>query len=546
MEKLHYIDADVVCLLSKLNTYDYIIVGSGFGGGPMADDLARKKKRVLLIERGEVIFSTHVLNTSRPYFGRGASNSPEGNETIYDSVKAKVQCSEGSETYVGGPVYCVGGRSNLWGIWTPEISSQTLEKYFPAEVVSYLQEGGGYAKAFNFMTQNSQESEPYPIDSGQMTQSEIDGVKSTLQAAIPDVDWDLMPVAAEFNSSAPYKFPQGAYSTTLAIMNKIFAKDQYLTVLLDTEVISVEHSKTENAQDPTEERKVHSIKFRNGADTTIKDLPVGNAKVIISAGTIGTASIALNSGFQLLNPLVGKGIIDHDICYVRFSMEKEGEMKKPLNLKTLITIEDRLCLLTVTVNANFFLAGCSASLPTTHFYDRRGRLIDGKDRRLRDQGAFDTICILFEFVADLQDSNEVLNLASVNPVLSITRPPLANAVDSGMLEFVKNIRDQFVYDGNPPTPEPPIPQPSHMGFGVFAHECGTMRMDGPQGNGGVVDSNLKMKGFENLWVCDMSVFPVCPEANPALTLAALSIRMADQFVPDPQQPDLPPIGPGEI
>lgn len=61
-----------------------------------------------------------------------------------------------------------------------------------------------------------------------------------------------MPVATEFNSSAPYKFPQGAYSTALALMNRIFAKDRHLPVPLDTEVLSIEHSKTENPQDSTE------------------------------------------------------------------------------------------------------------------------------------------------------------------------------------------------------------------------------------------------------------------------------------------------------
>lgn len=115
MDHLLHLDTDVVCLLAKLNSYDYIIVGSGFGGGPLAETLAAKNKKVLLIERGGVIFSTHVLNTSRPYYNRGASNSPEGNERVYDAVKAKVQLTDRSDSYVGGPVYCVGGRSNLWG-----------------------------------------------------------------------------------------------------------------------------------------------------------------------------------------------------------------------------------------------------------------------------------------------------------------------------------------------------------------------------------------------------------------------------------------------
>ena len=38
---------------------------------------------------------------------------------------------------------------------------------------------------------------------------------------------------------------------------------------------------------------------------------------------------------------------------------------------------------------------------------------------------------------------------------------------------------------------------------------------------GVVDKNFKYIGVDNLYVCDLSVFPVSPPANPTLTLAAL-------------------------
>lgn len=75
------------------------------------------------------------------------------------------------------------------------------------------------------------------------------------------------------------------------------------------------------------------------------------------------------------------------------------------------------------------------------------------------------------------------------------------------------------------------PRLSLLGAGVFAHEVGTMRMDapGPRETNiqGVVDTNLLVHGFDNL--CDLSVFPYSPEANPTLTLAAISMRLADHL-----------------
>lgn len=64
-------------------------------------------------------------------------------------------------------------------------------------------------------------------------------------------------------------------------------------------------------------------------------------------------------------------------------------------------------------------------------------------------------------------------------------------------------------------------------LGGVAHEVGTLRL-GPEGQG-VVDMNLKFRGHDNLFVCDLSVFPTSPAANPSLTLTALALRLAQHI-----------------
>ncbi len=44
---------------------------------------------------------------------------------------------------------------------------------------------------------------------------------------------------------------------------------------------------------------------------------------------------------------------------------------------------------------------------------------------------------------------------------------------------------------------------------------------------GVVDEQLRVHGLANLYVCDLSVFPTSPAANPSLTLVALALRLAE-------------------
>lgn len=56
-----------------------------------------------------------------------------------------------------------------------------------------------------------------------------------------------------------------------------------------------------------------------------------------------------------------------------------------------------------------------------------------------------------------------------------------------------------------------------------------MRMAGD--GSGVVGADLKVLDYDNLYVCDNSVFPTSLAANPSLTLAALALRLAGHTSP---------------
>jgi choline dehydrogenase-like flavoprotein len=61
-------------------------------------------------------------------------------------------------------------------------------------------------------------------------------------------------------------------------------------------------------------------------------------------------------------------------------------------------------------------------------------------------------------------------------------------------------------------------------FASAAHHLGTARM-AATADDGVVDSNLKVFGFDNVWVSDGSVFPTAGSVNPSLTISALGLRL---------------------
>lgn len=63
----------------------------------------------------------------------------------------------------------------------------------------------------------------------------------------------------------------------------------------------------------------------------------------------------------------------------------------------------------------------------------------------------------------------------------------------------------------------------------FYHQMGGARI-GASSQSGVVDSNLKVFGTDNLYVAGAAVFPVSGFANPTYTAMAMSIRLADHLM----------------
>ena len=67
-----------------------------------------------------------------------------------------------------------------------------------------------------------------------------------------------------------------------------------------------------------------------------------------------------------------------------------------------------------------------------------------------------------------------------------------------------------------------------MPIETFSHGLGTCRM-GKDAASSVVDANCKVHGMDNLYVIDGSVMPSGGSVNPSLTIAALSIKAAERL-----------------
>ncbi|WP_130758620.1 GMC oxidoreductase, partial [Microcystis aeruginosa] len=107
--------------------FDFIIIGSGIGGGILADDLADRlgqSHRILVLDAGSFIYPTHVYNISR---------IPNGSVAPHFGVDNFKQSPSGSHFIGSKPQLCFGGRSIFWSGLIPQAQSWEME-FFPDNV----------------------------------------------------------------------------------------------------------------------------------------------------------------------------------------------------------------------------------------------------------------------------------------------------------------------------------------------------------------------------------------------------------------------------
>lgn len=533
--------------LCEYGFYDYIIVGSGIGGGVLAQSLldGSKTAKVLLIERGGPIFSTHCLNGPRPHWSHDIPEGPSQDvDIVYHALKTPVNTvTQASHPYLGGELYCLGGRGNVWGLYSPRVHPEELEGYFPEEVSAYLLQKGGYDRAYRLLANDGHASldRPYPDNGaiGVSAVSKISQVIGNLNEGTKDwgSSFSHCPLAAEFATRRPeealYQFSMGAFSPVNWILDRVYNRDERLTVLPNTRVMTV------NRQ-PEDPSKIVSISVLDSSGAE-QQIPVGKAKVVLSAGTLGSPSIALRSGLgdgcipaAISGTMVGRGLTDHDLWGTRFEVLQSPHLatlnSQPLKLNSWVKFGNDPVLVNIAVNANTFMGRTQAKMPTVYLDEGMGEVSEAefKEELKKESVTKSVVQIAFSLGAKLEDSNRVLNLPGPETTVQIETIRDHSAHAPLMQRLARDIGTALGRSTAGANQEIPLPPVGKAGFGIVAHEVGTMRM-GKDGKG-VVDENLKVNGVENLYVCDLSVFPFSPASNPSLTLVALAQRLADHLL----------------
>jgi len=530
--------------------FDIVIVGSGMGGGILADDLADRfgsgsAKRILVLEAGSYLFPTHVYNTSR------LPNAAVAGK--YEVTTFTQAGGASSQHYIHArPQLNFGGRSIFWSGLIPSIQPWELE-FFPQNVRDGI--SGRLVDAGRKLNAS--------VTMGSKARAIVQALRQSPLAHHFEIQETPRALHQPYLTSAGTPADEfwiestGVFNTAELLINQLglnpenpaVANSQRLQLLLN--------------------HYVESIQRRAGGGYTlaVRDVVADQPRqftadtVVLAAGSIESPKIVRRSPvFDALpaasKGLVGKGLTDHPTTdWTRGLVTHIGGLSIPKNSHAKIIFYSR----GRKDGSGSIIYPFNIEMNVNHEYWHLRENDSTAPHEVIGTGPESIVELKFSFGNVLDDDNEIeFGAAAPPPYVPPIRFKNLNWVDdlsqhrfnalTGwnksnadiwwiLNELTHQIFSQFQTHGSPARPDGWYGQSGKgFGAGTVHHAVGTLRMpskrrfDTPQFSAAsVVDDNLMALGHPNLYVCDMSVLPYSSSANPVLALAALALRLSEHL-----------------
>ncbi|KAH7067379.1 cellobiose dehydrogenase [Paraphoma chrysanthemicola] len=542
--------------LSSNNTYDYIVIGSGAGGIPVADRLSEAGHSVLLIEKGPPS-SGRWNGTMKPAWLEGTNLTRFDVPGLFNQIWADpvgVAC-EDLDVMAG----CVLGggiavNSALW--WKPHPSD--WDANFPA----------GW-KTIDMQRHVDKVWERIP---GTYTPSQ-DG-KLYLQQGFDTVSKGLE--AAGFKYIVPNDHPDQKNHTFGH--STFFLENAERHGPLATYLVTASKRKNFHLWTNTNARRL----IRTGGHVTGVELECpkggsvgpgysgrvnvtpGSGRVILSAGTFGSAKLLMRSGIgpadqlrivnnsatdgstmissdQWINLPVGYNLNDHvgtdiqvahpDIVFYDFY----AAWDKPIAKDTEAYLANRTGI----------LAQVAPNLGPMFWQQIQGS--DGIVRHLqwqaRVEGRTNTTMTITQYVGTGTTSRGRMAITPALTTRVSIAPYLRDARDKeAVVQGIEYIRGVLSQIQNLTWIEPKFNQtttafvnsipatPGSRGSNHWTGSCTIGSDDGRSGGKAVVDLDTKVYGTDNLFVVDASIFPGMMTGNPSGMIVSVAERAAERIL----------------
>lgn len=524
--------------------FNFIIIGSGMGGGILADDLADRlgqSHRILVLDAGSFIYPTHVYNISRV---------PNGVVARHFGVDNFKQPSNDSY-YIGEkPQIAFGGRSIFWSGLIPKIQDWELE-FFPDNVrqdlnTRYLKLAG---ERMNESISLGNKAKELVVHFRSSTLNNDFLIQETSRALHqPYLESDGTPRSQFFTE------PTGVFNTAELLINQVGLTPG---VQQDGNGLFI---KLNSFVEAVNDAPFGWYEVKTTNTITGEQVSFYAPKVVIAAGSTESPKLINRSAIYQSLPnqvqqFVGFGLTDHPVtgesqAYVsslgtspRISLSRQDHAKIIFYSRGNLDSNGHLIYpFNVEMNVNHEYWHLRNNDPSA------GPIIDNTSKTRVD--------IKFSFANCLDDENGIFSHASdgytpdihfkkfskLDDLLQSRFPALAGwrKGNQEFFDLLNQTRDRIFaefndvnlitgeYGDSDGKQEP-------FGWGTVHHACGTLRMPWkPSRNSSfnqdsIVDEDLKVRGTTGLYVCDMSVMPISTAANPVRALAGLALRLSQHL-----------------
>jgi choline dehydrogenase-like flavoprotein len=480
--------------------FDYIIIGSGAGGGTIAHELAKAGKRILILERGGFVPQEDANSDPAAVFGgrytskdtwliNGKPEQPQSHYNIGGATKFFGAALFRLRPSDFGELLHEDGFSPAW-----PISYDDLEPYYSAAEYMY-QVHGRHGEDFTEGDWSQQYPHP-PVPH---------------EPVIQQLSDDL--TAAGYH---PFHAPSGVLLQQGGACTRCNRCDGFpckVAGKADAETIAIA---------PIEElpnvtimtgAEVDEIVVRNGRAVGVWVKAGGRTdprhdwysadNVILAAGAANTAKILLASG--LGGDAVGRNYMFHNSRAVI----AVGEQPNPTVFQKTLAVHDFLPLGTIQ------MTGKSS-----------GQAMRDEDKlaRLCPEWTLDKIAAhALDFWLTTEDLPLPGNRITLAPDGNI-RLDYTHTNERESVELYKLLRVALHKAGHRY-----LFTNMQIPLTGVAHQAGTARM-GTDPATSVTDPDGKVHGLDNLYIADASLFPSIGAVNPALTVMALALRQADHLL----------------
>ena len=483
--------------------FDIIIVGTGIGGGTLAWGLRESGARILLIERGDFLPQEPENWSPEAVFGEHRYKPDEYWETADGQI------------FKPGLHYCIGGNSKVYGAALPRFRQEDFreleheEGTSPGWPVTYDEMESYYCRAEKLYRVHgnagddpteSPRSEDYPY------------------SAVPH-EPQIARLATSFQKQGlnPFHLPLGIdlggqclrCHTCDGFPCRVHAKS-------DAEICAVRPAIDYPNVTLWTNSEVHRVGARNGTVDSLEVYQRGELKTIradtyvLSCGAVNSAALLLRSdGIPNPSGMIGRNYMVHNnsaLIAVRPWERNTTTFQKTLSINDWYLGADEwpwpmgnLQMIGKVQASMLKVARPNAPLSVLKYLANRG-------------------IEWWVMSEDLPDPENRVSLTS-NGRIRIHWKPNNLTTHRQLLKRARRMLQRAGY---------PIIFSQQMRIETNSHQCGTLKMGNDPATS-VLDPYCRMHGLTNLRVVDASFFPSSGAMNPALTIAAQALRVADHM-----------------